>query len=151
MRWPSTVLTFIALAAALATSLHSQDLAWKVLVVPPNIPVKQEVTAVQSGWEVFPHTAPHHLTYVEIYDGHPKNQGAWQFDKESKNSKMHMLTWVWNIQPTTKEGAWIQCHYAETDQTLCTRLPDSIKELRISYNTNIHVQGCPQITKIEYR
>jgi len=156
MKTNALVLGFILLTGAAGCLLfHAQApakpsvQAWKRLMPPPSIAVKEEVRGAPSGWTVESEDAPHILAGITFYDGLPADMGSLVYDSQKKMGTKLVLTWV--LDPDTPRGSWIRCHYAGTNLVLDQQLPKGISAARVVLDTQTHVDGYEQILSIELR
>ncbi len=92
---------------------------------------------------------PHVLAGVTIYDGPPADLASLVGDGSAKRGGKVISTWLFR-EPFPK-GAWITALYAGTTLTLTRRLPDDVRELRVTYDPKVTIDGYPSIEKIEIR
>ncbi len=60
-----------------------------------------------------------------------------------------LLTWV--LDPDTPRGSWIRCRYAGTNAVLDQQLAKGVSAARVTFDTQVHMDGYEQIMSIELR
>ena len=116
---------------------------------PKSISVKQKITSLPSSWEAFAEPFPYQLKAVSFFEGHPKRRVALVNDlSETIDSKTELA--AWNFPPSSK-GYWVECIYDQTTIALTKRLPESISQCRVTYDSSISVGGMQLVRDIACR
>ena len=145
------LLIYVLTLFSISTNIYGEDVNWKILEVPSSIEVNQEVSTVPEGWQPSKEESKHILAGITIFDGRPKEIVSLVYDSEVKQQSKHRMILGWKLFPNTKDGIWIRCSYSSTNMGLSAPVPTKAKEIRVVYDTNIHIDGLPQIVQIEYR
>lgn len=99
---------------------------------PLALKVNQTTQSITSDWKIFNSDEKHPYVGVSFSEGSPDKKVILAPDKEKK-IKGGVLA-VWHL-PTSAEGYWVSCLYAETSVTIARRLPSNIQSCAVEYDS----------------
>ncbi len=144
-------LTCLLSVLLLSIDTRAQQGEWHIFKVPPAIDVKQNISTIPDGWTPSQEQAKHVLAGITVFDGRPEEMASLVYNHEVEQKAKHRMILSWHLYANSKDGIWLRCSYAATNVVLSAPLPPNVKELRVTYDTNVHIDGLPQIVRIEYR
>jgi hypothetical protein len=152
MNYKSTALFVCLLALSFpSNNTSAEDAGWKILKIPSSIEVNQDIRTVPEGWLPTKEEGRHVVAGITIFDGRPEEMASLVYDREVRQRSKHRMILSWRLFPNTKNGIWLRCSYSSTNISLSAPLSPKAKELRVVYDTDVHIDGLPQIVQIEYR
>lgn len=107
---------------------------------PLELLVNQTVQSTQSDWKTFNSNEKHPYVGVSFSEGPPDKKATLAPGKEKKIKGGTLAIWDF---PTTAEGYWVSCLYAETSATVAQKLPSDVQSCEVAYD----VRSSPPIVK----
>lgn len=116
--------------------LCSATFAKQEFQCPPKIQLNS--ATLTGSREVAPYAVsvsktPQWLSGINIFDGHPEQEGALKplHSKQTGNTE----TSTWNLDASFPDGKWVSCDYSAGAVRLVARIEDTAKLCRAAVNT----------------
>lgn len=127
------VLVFSLLTAGIAHASDFQQCPFELLV-------SQTVQGAQPDWSAFNSDKKHPYVGISFSEGSPDKRAILSPSKEKKIKRGILAIWEF---PTSVEGYWISCLYAETSATVARKLPSEIQSCEAEYD----IRSSPPLVK----
>ncbi len=114
----------LGLLAAIVIPICSTSAFAQSFTCPPSIAVDERPAAVE-GFTAVPGDGPHAFRFVSFFDGDPKDLA--DLAPDTDEDKGDKIVETWQLVAVPGNRITVICRYDDTDATLQTLLPETIK------------------------
>ncbi len=106
--------------------VYADEEHWHHIEFPKTIETNQTITSLPEGWIAGSSPTIHHITEVDVFDGHPSDRAVLKPDNPGDKET------VWTSLRET-DAVWLSLSYSNTCVVIQKKLPQKITAIKIIY------------------